>query len=66
MSPLLHERWFLDVPLDTAMHRTCVRHESTGLTPESAILRIESNDRLNAEMVADTKHNADVCIRAYY
>ncbi|KZN12820.1 AAA family ATPase [Marinomonas sp. TW1] len=59
-----HERWFLDVPLATAIERLALRHQTTwNLSYQQAMNRIQQNDALNAEQVAQTKSSADWLIQ---
>ncbi len=54
------ERWFLDTPFDVAMERLINRHmASWQITREQAEERISSNDRLNAQIVAQDAQNAN-------
>lgn len=54
------ERWFLDIPLELAMQRLAERHMAAwGWTREDAEARIAANDRLNAEVVLQSRSFAD-------
>lgn len=54
---------FLQVPIDTAMRRVERRHVSQmGLTVSEARTRIDTNDRLNAELVIASKASADLTL----
>ncbi|XP_021281364.1 putative uridine kinase C227.14 isoform X2 [Herrania umbratica] len=55
---------FIDVDLDTAMQRVLKRHISTGKPHDVAQLRIDYNDRPNAELIMTSKKNADLVIRS--
>jgi pantothenate kinase len=60
LSGLMDECWFLDVPLAQAMDRLALRHMATrGIDRAEAIARIAGNDRLNARIVAASRHRAD-------
>ena len=60
VSRFFDERWFLDTPLVVAMERLSRRHMAAwGMTRAEAGLRIDSNDRLNAELVYDDRVHAD-------
>lgn len=60
VSEAFDERWFLDTPLEVAMERLALRHMSAwGLARDEAVARIQANDRLNAEIVAEDKSHAD-------
>ncbi|GMH02377.1 hypothetical protein Nepgr_004216 [Nepenthes gracilis] len=64
MSTIFDEKWFIEVDIDTAMHRVEKRHISTaGKPPNVAKWRIEYNDRPNAEMIMKSMTNADLIIR---
>lgn len=52
---LAYECWYVDVDMDQAMDRVRARHIRTGKTPEEARIRVETNDRLNAELIVRTK-----------
>ena len=57
------ETWFMDTNVDEAMRRVEARHVSVGRTAEEAKTRADSNDRLNAELVAaKCRDVADVLI----
>jgi len=57
---LFDERWYLDAPLATAMDRLARRHMGAwGLSRKDAEARIAANDRLNAEIVLESRTNAD-------
>ncbi len=54
------ERWYLDTPINVALTRLAERHRDVwGLTREAAERRIAANDRLNAEIVAQSRASAD-------
>ncbi|WP_394183166.1 AAA family ATPase [Marinomonas posidonica] len=58
------ERWFLDVPLPIAIERLALRHQASwNLSYQQAMNRIQQNDALNAEQVAQTKIYADWLIQ---
>ena len=60
ISPLFDERWYLDIPLQTAMERLALRHmQAWGITRAAAEHRIATSDRLNAELVRDSARFAD-------
>lgn len=60
VSAKFDERWFLDTPFDVAMERLINRHmASWQITREQAAERISSNDRLNAQIVAQDARNAN-------
>ena len=60
LAGLMDECWFLDLPLAQAMERLALRHMATrGIDRAQAMARIDGNDRLNAGIVAGTRHRAD-------
>ena len=72
---LLHERdgwalrdqmdscWFLDTPLEVALQRLSLRHQTSwGVTADAATRRIDANDRPNALTVLRTRALADAVI----
>ena len=55
--------WYLDTPLEIALERLLQRHMSAWqISREEAARRIESNDCLNAEIVAATRLRADALV----
>jgi pantothenate kinase len=64
MAGAFNERWFLDVPLNTACERLARRHMATSRQSRAqAEARIAVNDRLNAEIVDASRSGADWLIR---
>ena len=60
ISQLFDERWYLDIPLETALERLALRHMQVwGITRAAAEHRIATSDRLNAELVRDSAQFAD-------
>jgi pantothenate kinase len=60
VSAKFDERWFLDTAFDVAMERLINRHmASWQITRKQAAERISSNDRLNAQIVAQDAQNAN-------
>ena len=54
------EQWYLDVPWSEAAPRLIARHMSAwNMTEEEAMIRAESNDRINSELVARGRVRAD-------
>ena len=53
LEPLFDLRVFVDCPLEVAMRRVAARHLRCGLAAdaEAARARVETNDRLNAELI---------------
>lgn len=60
LSGLLDECWYLDTPMDVAMERLVKRHmASWGFSREQALERLSMNDRLNADIVLQSRKLAD-------
>ncbi len=56
---LFDERWFLDVGMDLAMQRLVLRHMNVNhQSREVALQRLAVNDRLNAQIVLQSRSNA--------
>ncbi|MFD1384145.1 hypothetical protein ACFQ45_12245 [Rhodanobacter aciditrophus] len=56
----LDEKWYIDIPMERAMTQLAERHQQAwGFTLEQAHHRIETNDGLNAQIAANTAHNAN-------
>jgi pantothenate kinase len=68
VAALFDLRVFLDCSLDVAMERVAARHIACGLAADSAAAqwRVETNDRLNAELIlADgCRERADIVVPA--
>ncbi|KAH7661341.1 Uridine kinase protein [Dioscorea alata] len=64
IASIFNEKWFIDIDLDTSMQRVLRRHISTGKKPDAAKWRIEYNDRPNAELIMQSKKDADVVIKS--
>ncbi|CAM6093036.1 unnamed protein product [Calypogeia fissa] len=64
LGGMFDERWFVDVDLDEAMRRVERRHVLTGKPPEIAKWRVAHNDRPNAELIQQSKWNADLWIQS--
>lgn len=62
LKALFDDTWFVDVPLDVAMQRVFQRQTANGADPEVSKRRIAGNDRLNAELIAQTRQEAKVVI----
>lgn len=63
LKGLLDECWYLDIPMDVAMQRLVNRHMVTwSLSQEQALARLAVNDRLNADIVLQTRGLADKLI----
>ncbi len=60
VSQSFDERWFLDTSLEVSLARLTARHVTAwGLTRAEAERRIAANDRLNAEIVLESRVVAD-------
>lgn len=60
LTGLLDECWYLDTSMDVAMERLVNRHMvSWGFSHEQALNRLAINDRLNAELVQQSRVRAD-------
>lgn len=60
LTGLLDECWYLDTPMDVAMERLVKRHmASWGFNREQALGRLAMNDRLNADIVQQSRDHAD-------
>ncbi len=66
LSGLLDECWYLDTSMDVAMERLVKRHmASWGFSREQALDRLAMNDRLNAEIVLQSRARADWFISSH-
>jgi pantothenate kinase len=64
MAGLLDECWYLDTSMDVAMERLIKRHmTSWGFSRERALERLAINDRLNADIVLQSRERADWLIK---
>jgi len=61
---LFDEKWFIDIDIDVSMQRVLKRHIATGKEPDVAAWRISYNDRPNAELIMESRKNADLVIRS--
>lgn len=62
---LLDTCWYLDVELDAAMERVAQRHmASWSLDRAQAVARVQANDRLNAQIVQASRHEANWLVPA--
>ncbi|XP_047335035.1 putative uridine kinase C227.14 [Impatiens glandulifera] len=64
ISQVFDEKWFIDVDIETSMQRVFGRHIATGKPPNVAKLRIDYNDRPNAELIIKSKKHADLIIKS--
>ncbi|MBL0884877.1 nucleoside/nucleotide kinase family protein [Myceligenerans sp. I2] len=58
----LTEVWYVDLPDDVRLERLTARHHSHGKTQEAARAWAHGSDQRNAEVVAATRRNADLCV----
>ncbi len=59
----LDEVWYLDVARDVIEQRLLRRHIRGGRTPEAAKIKVYDSDLPNADLIADTRHRADLVLR---
>ena len=60
LNGLLDECWYLDTSMDVSMERLVKRHmASWGFSREQALDRLAMNDRLNADIVLQSRERAD-------
>lgn len=60
LDGLLDECWYLDTGMDVAMERLAKRHMAAwGFNREQALERLATNDRLNANIVLQSRERAD-------
>lgn len=65
LNGLLDECWYLDTPMNVAMERLVKRHMvSWGFSREQALDRLAMNDRLNADIVLQSRARADKLVQA--
>lgn len=63
VRPLLDEAWYVEVDESVRIERLIARHAAFGKTPEEARRWSLSSDRANAELIATTRHRADLVVR---
>lgn len=56
-------RVWIDIPAERAKQQTIRRHIQFGRTPQEAKLWYETNDQLNADLIAQQSRHADVIVR---
>ena len=65
LNGLLDECWYLDTPMNVAMERLVKRHMACwGFSREQALDRLAMNDRLNADIVLQSRARADKLVQA--
>jgi pantothenate kinase len=62
VRPLLDEAWFLASDEKTRVDRLIQRHIDHGKSRQQAVDWFEGSDRHNGDLVAETRHRADVVI----
>jgi pantothenate kinase len=62
IGPLLDEAWFLAPDEKTRVGRLIQRHIDHGKSRQEAVDWFEGSDRHNGDLVAETRHRADVVI----
>jgi pantothenate kinase len=62
VRPLLDEAWFLMPDEKTRVDRLIQRHIDHGKSPHQARQWFQGSDRLNGDLVAQTRHRADVVV----
>lgn len=63
VRPLLDEAWYVEVEEAVRVERLVARHTMFGKTPEEAWHWSLSSDQVNAELIAKTRHRADLIVR---
>ena len=63
IMPLLDETWYVEVDEALRVERLIARHRAFGKTPEDALRWSLNSDRANAELIATTRHRADLVVR---
>lgn len=59
----LDEVWYLDVAREVLEQRLLRRHIRCGRTPDAAKIKVYDSDLPNADLIADTRHSADLVLR---
>lgn len=60
---LLDEVWYLELDEAVRLDRLTARHVAYGRSPEVAAARARGTDQRNAELIATTRHRADLVIQ---
>ena len=58
----MDDTWFLDVDIEDAMAQVSSRHLANGFSQEGMERRIKENDRVNAELVLQSRKNARLIV----
>lgn len=64
VRPLLDECWYVEVDEDLRLDRLTARHAAHGKAPDAARAWARGPDQRNAEVIARTRHRADVVVRS--
>jgi pantothenate kinase len=60
---LLDRVWYMDAPCDVLRRRLIERQLAGGRSEEDAVRHVDESDLPNAELVARTRHRADLIVR---
>ncbi|GAA5043606.1 nucleoside triphosphate hydrolase [Nocardia callitridis] len=60
---LLSQAWYLDAAREAIEERLFHRHVRGGRTPEAALAKVRQSDLRNAQLIAATRHHADLILR---
>lgn len=63
VRPLLDEVWYVEVDEAVRIERLVARHSLFGKSPAEALRWSLSSDQVNAELIATTRHRADLIVR---
>ena len=63
VRPLLDRIWYVDAPVDVLRGRLIARQLAGGRSEEDAVRHVDESDLRNAELVARTRHLADLTVR---
>jgi len=63
IKDLLDEVWYLEVDEAVRLDRLTARHIAYGRPPEVAAARARGTDQRNADLIATTRHRADLVVR---
>ena len=64
LREIFDETWFMDVPVEECNRRVAARHVTVGLTEEQAQVRVDTNDGINAVLIAEVSpKNANRMVR---
>ncbi|MFJ5532818.1 nucleoside/nucleotide kinase family protein [Streptomyces sp. NPDC093261] len=64
VRPLLDEVWFCEIDEPERVRRLVARHEEFGKDHETAVAWVGGTDQRNADLVARTRHRADLVVPA--